>query len=76
MRIQSVKAKTFKEAATTLGTSISTIIRRFTQQAKAVLPKGVLYSSLSFYSHSYTPFYAKLFYSALFYPILFYISPF
>ena len=27
MRIQSVKVKTFKEAATTLGTSISTIIR-------------------------------------------------
>ena len=41
MRIQSVKAKTFKEAATTLGTSISTILRRFTQQAKAVLPTGV-----------------------------------
>lgn len=41
MRIQSVKAKTFKEAAITLGTSISTIIRRFAQQAKAVLPAGV-----------------------------------
>ena len=41
MRIQSVKAKTFKEAATTLGTSISTILRRFAQQAKAALPEGV-----------------------------------
>ena len=41
MRIQLVKAKTFKEAATTLGTSTSTISRRFMQQAKAVLPTGV-----------------------------------
>jgi len=41
MRIHSVKAKTFKEEETTLVTSISTILRRFTQQAKAVLPTGV-----------------------------------
>ena len=40
MVIQSVKAKTFKEAAITLGTSISTILRRFTKQAKAALPEG------------------------------------
>lgn len=32
-----MKAKTFKEGATTLDTSISTILRRFAQQAKAVL---------------------------------------
>ena len=39
MVIQSVKAKTFKEAAITLGTSISTILRRFTKQSKAALPE-------------------------------------
>ena len=37
MRIHSVKAKIFKEAATTLGISISTTLRRFTKQAKVVL---------------------------------------
>ena len=41
MRIQSVKEKIFKEAATTLGTSISTIIRIFAHQAKVVLPTSV-----------------------------------
>ncbi|MEL4023580.1 ISL3 family transposase [Lysinibacillus endophyticus] len=41
MTIQSAKSKTFKDAAMILGTSISTIIRRFKKQAKAVLPKGV-----------------------------------
>ena len=40
MVIQSVKAKTFKEAAITLGTSISTILRRFVKQAKVALPEG------------------------------------
>ena len=37
MMVQSAKSKTFKEAAMILGTSISTIIRRFNKQAKAVL---------------------------------------
>lgn len=40
MIIQSVQSKTFKDAAMTLGTSISTIIRRFIKQAKAALPEG------------------------------------
>lgn len=40
MIIQSVKSKTFKDAAMILGTSISTILRRFTKQAKAALPEG------------------------------------
>ena len=67
MRIQS--AKTFKEVATTLGTSISMIIRRFTQQAKAALSKGVLYSSLSFYSRHSTLNFSILRYSILFFSI-------
>ncbi|WP_312755288.1 ISL3 family transposase [Rummeliibacillus suwonensis] len=40
MILQSVKAKTFKEAAITLGTSISTILRRFYKQTKVALPEG------------------------------------
>ncbi|MEK9199595.1 ISL3 family transposase [Ureibacillus sp. FSL E2-3493] len=40
MIIQSVKSKTFKDAAMILGTSISTILRRFNKQAKAALPEG------------------------------------
>ncbi|SOB91244.1 transposase [Ureibacillus xyleni] len=41
MIIQSVKSKTFKDAANILGTSVSTILRRFIKQAKATLPEGV-----------------------------------
>ena len=37
IHIKCVKTKTFKEAATTLGTLISIILRRFAQQTKAVL---------------------------------------
>ena len=40
MIIQSVKSKTFKDAAMIPGTSISTILRRFHKQAKAALPEG------------------------------------
>lgn len=40
MVIQAVKAKTFKDAAVALGTSISTILRRFIKQAKKALPEG------------------------------------
>ena len=40
MVLQYVKSKTFKDAATILGTSISTILRRFMKQAKAALPEG------------------------------------
>ena len=40
MIIQSVKSKTFKDAAMMLGTSISTIIRRFSKQAKVALSQG------------------------------------
>ena len=40
MIIQSVKSKTFKDAAMMLGTSISTIIRRFSKQAKVALSEG------------------------------------
>ncbi|RKJ11142.1 transposase, partial [Butyricicoccus sp. 1XD8-22] len=40
MIIQSVKSKTFKDAAMILSTSISTILRRFNKQAKAALPEG------------------------------------
>jgi len=39
-RIRSVKAKTFKEAADVLGTSVSTVIRRFKDLVKA-MPTGV-----------------------------------
>ena len=39
-RIRSVKAKTFKEAADVLGTSPSTIIRRFKELIKT-MPNGV-----------------------------------
>ena len=41
MRIRSVKAKTFKEAAEVLGTSPTTVMRRFKELVKT-LPKGVL----------------------------------
>jgi len=40
--LQSVKSKTFKDAAKSLGTSVSTVLRRFSKQAKAALPDGVL----------------------------------
>ena len=40
VRMRSVKAKTFKEAAEVLGTSPTTVIRRFKQLAK-ILPSGV-----------------------------------
>lgn len=41
VRIRAVKAKTFKEAAEVLGTSSSTVIRRFKDVAKAQLTSGV-----------------------------------
>ena len=40
VRIRSIKAKTFKEAADVLGTSASTVIRRFKGLVKA-MPTGV-----------------------------------
>lgn len=40
-RVRSIKAKTFKEAGEVLGTSNSTIIRRFTEIAKKELVDGV-----------------------------------
>lgn len=40
-RIRAVKAKTFKEAGEVLGTSSSTVIRRFKEVAKAQMTSGV-----------------------------------
>ena len=41
VRIRSVKAKTFKEAAEVLGTSSSTVIRRFKEVSKEQMTNGV-----------------------------------
>ncbi|RQW70506.1 ISL3 family transposase [Lysinibacillus composti] len=41
VRIRSIKAKTFKEAAEVLGTSSSTVIRRFKEVVKEQLNEGV-----------------------------------
>lgn len=41
MRVRAVRAKTFKEAGEVLGTSSSTVIRRFKEVAKAQVTNGV-----------------------------------
>jgi transposase len=39
--LESVKSKTFKDAAIALSTSVSTVLRKFSKQAKVALPDGV-----------------------------------